>query len=118
VVVRSAVPRAVLVALSSLQLVLGLTWTLILRYEMSQFGENEARLLAWVKELCDAFEVPFEGGWSRGFSDGKVRRGRAYMYTDAATHSPRTRAHASVVSQTDASAAPRRMRLWWRRPSL
>jgi hypothetical protein len=52
--------------------VLGLTWTLILRYEMSQFGENEARLLAWVKELCAAFEVSFEGGWSHGFGDGKV----------------------------------------------
>ena len=40
------------------KLVLGLTWTLILRYEIHQFGGNEAELLAWVKELCALHGVP------------------------------------------------------------
>ena len=52
------------------KLVLGLTWTLILRYEIHQFGGNESELLQWTKDLANDYGIDVEGGWTQGFSDG------------------------------------------------
>lgn len=52
------------------KLVLGLTWTLILRYEIHQTGGNEQVLLNWVKNLCEGYDIAVEGGWAKGFSNG------------------------------------------------
>jgi hypothetical protein len=54
------------------KLILGLTWTLILRYELHQFGGNETELLDWTKELALRHNVDFAGGWANGFNDGKA----------------------------------------------
>lgn len=55
------------------KLVLGLTWTLILRYEIHQFGGNENELLDWTKELGDKYGVNVEaGGWGQAFNDGQL----------------------------------------------
>ena len=52
------------------KLILGLTWTLILRYEIHQFGGNESELLQWTKDLANDYGIDVEGGWTQGFSDG------------------------------------------------
>jgi len=53
------------------KLVLGLTWTLILRYEIHKFGGNEAELLTWTKDLVqEHYGVSLDGGWAQGFSNG------------------------------------------------
>ena len=52
------------------KLVLGLTWTLILRYEIHRFGGNEAELLTWTKDLAETHGVSVDGGWANGFSSG------------------------------------------------
>merc|ERR1719382_1242455 len=38
------------------KLILGLTWTLILRYEIHKFGADEAMLLRWVTARTQGYE--------------------------------------------------------------
>ena len=54
------------------KLVLGLTWTLILRYELHQFGGNETELLDWSKTLGTKYGLDLQGGWTQAFGDGKA----------------------------------------------
>ena len=54
------------------KLILGLTWTLILRYEIHQFGRNEAELLSWARDAVGEYGVDLSGGWSEGFSSGQA----------------------------------------------
>ena len=52
------------------KLVLGLTWTLILRYEIQKFGENESELLNWAKQTAGSEGIDVSGGWGTAFADG------------------------------------------------
>ena len=55
------------------KLVLGLTWTLILRYEIQKYGADELQLLRWVDSHLSA--APYGLGarsWSSGFNDGRA----------------------------------------------
>jgi hypothetical protein len=54
----------------SRKLVLGLTWTLILAFEVKKAGINE--LLEWVQEKVKSYGIVLDGGWQRGFSDGRA----------------------------------------------
>eukprot|EP00900_Chrysochromulina_parva_P024817 jgi/Chrpa1/696/Chrysochromulina_OHIO_Genome00012244-RA len=51
-------------------LVLGLTWTLILRYEIHKFDTTHQELLNWVKSVGEKHRVAADGGWSTMFNDG------------------------------------------------
>ena len=51
-------------------LVLGLTWTLILRYEIHKFDTTHQELLNWVRSVGEKHRVAAEGGWSTMFNDG------------------------------------------------
>jgi hypothetical protein len=57
---------------SQRKLVLGLTWTLILRYEIHQFGGNEAELMDWVKKVAKDCGTEFHGSWGEAFGDGRA----------------------------------------------
>jgi hypothetical protein len=55
--------------------VLGLTWTLILTYEVNKLLGEKAGindLLNWVKEKVKPYGVILEGGWQKGFADGQA----------------------------------------------
>ena len=52
----------------SRKLVLGLTWTLILAFEVNKAGIND--LLEWVQEKVKSYGIVLDGGWQKGFSDG------------------------------------------------
>jgi hypothetical protein len=55
--------------------VLGLTWTLILTYEVNKLLGEKAGindLLNWVKEKVKPYGVILEGGWQEGFADGQA----------------------------------------------
>jgi hypothetical protein len=55
------------------KLVLGLTWTLILRYEIHKFGAVEKDVLAWAKGLMKQTSgKDLVGGWAEAFSDGQA----------------------------------------------
>ena len=54
------------------KLVLGLTWTLILRYEIQRYGADEIELLQWVKEVTAGYEGVKITTWGESFSDGKA----------------------------------------------
>ena len=49
------------------KLVLGLTWTLILRYEIHQFGGNEKELMDWAKGLALGYQIDLDGGFGKAF---------------------------------------------------
>jgi hypothetical protein len=51
------------------KLVLGLTWTLILKYEIHQFGIDENMILKWVRLRVGDIEVT---SWGESFRDGLV----------------------------------------------
>ena len=51
------------------KLVLGLTWTLILKYEISKFGIDENMILKWVRLRVGDIEVT---SWGESFRDGLV----------------------------------------------
>ena len=52
-------------------LVLGLTWTLILRYEIHKFGAAEKDLHRWVDRiLLKHGNSTLDGGWEHAFADG------------------------------------------------
>ena len=51
-------------------LVLGLTWTLILRYEIQKFGAEVDELLRWVKLCTKNFEGVDVTNWHTSFNDG------------------------------------------------
>ena len=51
------------------KLVLGLTWTLILKYEIHQFGIDENMILKWVRLRVGEIEVT---SWGESFRDGLV----------------------------------------------
>jgi hypothetical protein len=53
------------------KLVLGLTWTLILKYEMAKVG-NESDLFSWVKSVVASKGVFLKGAWAQAFTDGKA----------------------------------------------
>ena len=58
---------------SQRKLVLGLTWTLILRYEIHQFGGNETELLAWAKATAnEETGNTYDGNWSDAFRHGQA----------------------------------------------
>ena len=55
--------------------VLGLTWTLILTYEVNKLLGEKAGindLLNWVKEKVKPYGVILDGGWQKGFADGQA----------------------------------------------
>ena len=51
-------------------LILGLTWTLILRYEIQKFGAEVDELLRWVKLCTKNFEGVDVTNWHTSFNDG------------------------------------------------
>ena len=51
-------------------LILGLTWTLILRYEIQKFGAEVDELLRWVKLCTKNFEGVDVTHWHTSFNDG------------------------------------------------
>ena len=51
---------------------LGRTWTLILRYEVHQFGGNETEMLSWAKDLGAKYGINMDGGWGKAFGDGQA----------------------------------------------
>lgn len=66
------------------KLVLGLTWTLIQRYEMHKFGAVEKDVLAWASETyrrCSGGKEMASGGWGEAFADGQAL---CYLVHDAA----------------------------------
>ena len=51
-------------------LLLGLTWTLILRYEIQKYGADEQELLRWVKECTrGCAHADIRDGSDRSFSE-------------------------------------------------
>ena len=54
------------------KLVLGLTWTLILRYEIQRYGADEMELLRWVKTVTTGYAGVSITTWSQSFCDGKA----------------------------------------------
>jgi len=51
-------------------LLLGLTWTLILRYEIQKYGANEQELLRWVKTSTAGYSGVKISTWGDSFNDG------------------------------------------------
>ena len=51
--------------------ILGLTWTLILRYEIQRYGIDDPELLRWVRAAVKDRGLPVED-WGFSFNDGKV----------------------------------------------
>ena len=57
------------------KLVLGLTWTLIQRYEIHKFGTAEKDVLAWARDTyrqCSSGKEIPTGGWGEAFADGQA----------------------------------------------
>ena len=64
------------------KLVLGITWTLILRYEMHMFGAAEQDVLKWAKDLAKQKSgKDLSGGWGEAFASGQAF---CYIVHDAA----------------------------------
>ena len=51
-------------------LVLGLTWTLILRYEIQKYGAEVDELLRWVRLCTKNYEGVEVNNWKQSFNDG------------------------------------------------
>jgi len=51
-------------------LVLGLTWTLILRYEIQKYGAEVDELLRWVKQCTKNYKDVDVTDWGHSFNDG------------------------------------------------
>ena len=54
------------------KLVLGLTWTLILRYEIQRYGADEMELLRWCKQVTAGYPGVDVTTWAYSFVDGKA----------------------------------------------
>lgn len=52
------------------ELVLGLTWTLILRFEIHQLHTTVLELFSWAMSVGDKHNVAVHGSWSTAFNDG------------------------------------------------
>ena len=52
--------------------VLGLTWTLILRFEIQRYGADELELMRWVKESTKNYCGVEVSSWGQSFSNGLV----------------------------------------------
>jgi len=52
-------------------MILGLTWTLILRYEIQRFGVDDPELLRWVRASVQDYGVKIPD-WAEGFNDGNA----------------------------------------------
>ena len=50
-------------------MLLGLSWTLILRFEIQRYGANELELMQWVKESIYDYHVDVSS-WEQSFSNG------------------------------------------------
>jgi len=55
---------------SNRTLICGLTWTLILRYEIQKYGANESELLRWVKACTAGYKGVNITTWGDSFNDG------------------------------------------------
>lgn len=55
---------------SNRTLILGLTWTLILRYEIQKYGASEQELLRWVKACTLGYKGVNITTWGESFNDG------------------------------------------------
>jgi actinin alpha len=55
---------------SNRTLILGLTWTLILRYEIQKYGASEQELLRWVKACTLGYKGVDITAWGESFNDG------------------------------------------------
>lgn len=55
---------------SNRTLILGLTWTLILRYEIQKYGASEQELLRWVKACTLGYKGVDIASWGESFNDG------------------------------------------------
>mmetsp|Transcript_17065 Transcript_17065/g.47479 ORF Transcript_17065/g.47479 Transcript_17065/m.47479 type:complete len:1481 (-) Transcript_17065:749-5191(-) len=55
---------------SNRTLILGLTWTLILRYEIQKYGASEQELLRWVKACTMGYDGVNITTWGESFNDG------------------------------------------------
>ena len=51
-------------------LILGLTWTLILRYEIQKYGADENELLRWVRACTKGYKEVKITSWGDSFNDG------------------------------------------------
>ena len=51
-------------------LILGLTWTLILRYEIQKYGADENELLRWVRACTKEYKEVKITSWGDSFNDG------------------------------------------------
>ena len=51
-------------------LILGLTWSLILKFEIQNFGADEAQLLRWVRARVDHYDGVTIATWADSFLDG------------------------------------------------
>ena len=52
------------------KLLLGLTWTLILRYEIQKYGDDEQELLRWVRDSTKGYSGVEITSWSDSFVSG------------------------------------------------
>eukprot|EP00965_Chrysotila_dentata_P203944 6182045-Pleurochrysis_carterae.AAC.5 len=53
-------------------LVLGLTWTLILHFEIHKYSTDEQQLLRWVRAKTSGYDEVSIQSWGTGFNDGKA----------------------------------------------
>jgi len=51
-------------------LILGLTWTLILRFEIHKYGADEQELLRWIKKSTAGYKGVNITTWGKSFRDG------------------------------------------------
>ena len=51
------------------KLILGLTWSLILKFEIQKYGADEARLLKWARARAAEYGITITG-WRQSFLDG------------------------------------------------
>ena len=64
------------------KLVLGLTWTLILRYEIEKYGADEMELLRWVKKTTSGYDGVKITTWGESFCDGKAFSAICHAFDD------------------------------------
>lgn len=89
------------------KLILGLTWTLIQRYEIHKFGAGEKDVLEWARATCKraSGRAMATGGWSEAFADGQAFCYLVHDAEPAALNLDATRAMAPPAALEAAFAA-------------